>query len=84
MKTTTLLTTIAVLTASVPAFAAGNGQPANPGQFGQDRATYATTHDPGSVGAAASERAGTNGSINQTYMQSVGSLPAGVTPGQTK
>jgi hypothetical protein len=71
MKKTLLLTGAICLMAG-SALAAGNGQPANPGKFGQDRAAYATSNPPGSVGDAASQRAGTNGQINQAYMLSVG------------
>jgi hypothetical protein len=61
--------------------------PANPGQFGQDRAAYASAHPGGPtvVGSTSyyvTQRAGDNGALNQAYMISVGSLPAGVSPGQ--
>src|SRR5437773_768427 len=35
--------------------------------FGQGRATYATTSEPGAVGAAASERKGDNAAQNAAY-----------------
>ncbi|HEY9219776.1 MAG TPA: hypothetical protein VIO94_17135 [Phenylobacterium sp.] len=53
-------------------------QPANPGQFGQDRAAAAQA---GVVGYYASMRKGDNAEINHDYMVAVGALPAGVTPG---
>ena len=51
-------------------------QPANPGCFGQDRAAgvHAIT---GKVwGDIASDRAGTNGDLNQAYKISCGGAPA--------
>jgi hypothetical protein len=56
-------------------------KPANPGCFGQDRAAYANAngslgHDVGGVGYYASQRAGTNGAINQAYKDGCGGSPA--------
>ena len=56
--------------------------PANPGGFGQDRAAYIATNGGRNHAGYIQDRAGANGQINQDYMLSVESLPAGVTPGQ--
>jgi hypothetical protein len=53
--------------AAAPAFAGGTAGP-NPSCFGAARAAYATSQAPGSVGDAASARAGDNSTINHAYM----------------
>jgi hypothetical protein len=68
-------------------------QPANPGGFGQDRATVihgmqdgTSSYSTGAPGASewgkiASDRAGQNGTMNNEYKVTNGDVPAGVTPG---
>ena len=58
------------------------GQPADPGCFGEDRSTnihaLQTSGEPGASewGALASDRAGTNGDLNQAWKVSCGGSPS--------
>lgn len=76
---------IALLSASALILSVGiaaAGQPDRPGAFGRDRADYikgaqTDTTAPGAseVGKILSERAGTNGTINQDYKDANGASP---------
>ena len=91
MKMSSLIFATALMVAmgmSLFSFAtASAAAPANPGCFGADRAAYIQTvlkggvNDTGApgaseVGAILSDRAGTNGAINQAYKISCGGAPA--------
>jgi hypothetical protein len=70
----------ALAAVAVSAGVATAGTPSNPGCFGTDRAAYANAngslgHDAGGVGYYASQRAGDNGTINQTYKTDCGGDP---------
>jgi len=74
-KRTAIMIFVAV--ACVTATGAVAAQPDNPGCFGRDRAAYANAngslgHEVGGVGYYASQRAGDNGAINQTYKDNCG------------
>lgn len=81
---------IAVGLLTTPAIAA---KPADPGGFGADRAAVihgmidgTSPYSTGAPGASewgkiASDRAGTNGDVNNDYKVQHGDLPDGVTPG---
>jgi hypothetical protein len=64
----------AVVALAVPSVALAS-QPATPGGFGTERANNISQMTPGTWGAEASNRAGTNGDQNQAWMDSHGYLP---------
>lgn len=61
--------------AGIAATSASAGQPANPGCFGQDRAAWIQENGGATWGAIASDRAGTNGDLNQAYKIYCGGTP---------
>jgi hypothetical protein len=71
-----ILTGTAIAMLAVPAASMASA-PANPGGFGQERATNIGTVISGADwGHLAADRAGTNGDQNQDWMQAYGYLPA--------